>query len=77
MSKERANNDPVAPDHQLTIAEMRKQLAIYERALQPNAAEEDDDVIDLRALWNMLMRRRWTVISTVAAIVVAAFVYTA
>ena len=37
----------------------------------------DDDVIDLRALWNMLMRRRWTVISTVAAVVVAAFVYTA
>lgn len=77
MSSETPNNQPVAPDHQLVIAEMRKQLARYEENLQAVAVERDDDVIDLRELWAMLMRRRWTVLITALIIVVAGTIYTA
>ncbi|MFU8765831.1 MAG: GumC family protein, partial [Haliea sp.] len=77
MSSETPNNEPVAPDHQLVIAEMRKQLARYEENLQAVAVERDDDVIDLRELWAMLVRRRWTVLITALIIVVAGTIYTA
>ena len=77
MSSDTPNNEPVAQDHQLVIAEMRKQLARYEENLQHVAVERDDDVIDLRALWAMLVRRRWTVLITALIIVVAGTVYTA
>lgn len=77
MSSETPNTGPVAPDHQLMITEMRQQLARYEENLKTIASERDDDVIDLRALWAMLMRRRWTVIITALIIVVAGTIYTA
>jgi polysaccharide biosynthesis transport protein len=77
MSSETPKNEPVAPDHQLVIAEMRKQLARYEENLQAVAVERDDDVIDLRELWAMLVRRRWTVLITALIIVVAGTIYTA
>ncbi|MDO8862431.1 polysaccharide biosynthesis tyrosine autokinase [Haliea sp. E1-2-M8] len=77
MSSDTPRNEPVAPDHQLVIAEMRKQLARYEENLQNAAVERDDEVIDLRELWAMLVRRRWTVLVTALVIVVAGTVYTA
>lgn len=77
MSSDTPNNEPVAQDHQLVIAEMRKQLARYEENLQNIAVERDDDVIDLRELWAMLVRRRWTVLVTALVIVVAGTIYTA
>lgn len=77
MSSDTPSNEPVAPDHQLVIAEMRKQLARYEENLQNAAVERDDDVIDLRELWGMLVRRRWTVLVTALVIVVAGTIYTA
>ena len=77
MSSDTSGNEPVAPDHQLVIAEMRKQLARYEENLQSVAVERDDDVIDLRELWAMLVRRRWTVLVTALVIVVAGTIYTA
>lgn len=77
MSSDTPSNEPVAPDHQLVIAEMRKQLARYEENLQNVAVERDDDVIDLRELWGMLVRRRWTVLVTALVIVVAGTIYTA
>lgn len=78
MSSDTPQNEPVAPDHQLVIAEMRKQLARYEEHLQHvQKVEQDDDLIDLRELWAMLMRRRWTVIITTALVLLAGLVYTA
>src|SRR5690606_14990408 len=76
-SSDTPRNEPVAPDHQLVIAEMRKQLARYEENLQNVAVERDDDVIDLRELWAMLVRRRWTVLITALIMVVAGTLYTA
>lgn len=77
MSTDKPDNQPVAPDHQLMIAEMQKQLARYEEKLQNVRTEPDDDVIDLRELWNVLVRRRWTVIVTALVVFVAAVVFTA
>ncbi|KAA1188918.1 polysaccharide biosynthesis tyrosine autokinase [Pseudohalioglobus sediminis] len=73
-------NEPVAPDQQLMLADMQKQLARYEDAIAGMAkqqAEPDDDFIDLRELWNMLLRRRWTIIITMAVIVVVTAIATA
>jgi len=79
MNTDNEKTDPVAGDHQLAIAEMRKQLAVYEKTLQQAKAADadDDDVIDLRELWNVLMRRRRTVFTTMLAVVVAALLFTA
>jgi polysaccharide biosynthesis transport protein len=72
-------NEPVAPDHQLALADMQKQLARYEQAFAGMAQqpEQDDDFIDLRELWNMLVRRRWTIIITAAVILLVTIIATA
>lgn len=77
MSSDKSDNQAIAPDHQLAIAEMQKQLARYEERLQNVRAEPDDDVIDLRELWNVLVRRRWTVIVTALVVFIGAVVFTA
>ena len=54
----------IAPDHQLALLEMKQQLARYEDALARSQQQarapmdEDDDIIDLRQLWSVLVRRR-------------------
>ncbi|TDG12866.1 polysaccharide biosynthesis tyrosine autokinase [Seongchinamella unica] len=72
-------HEPVAPDHQLALADMQKQLARYEQAFANIAAqpEPDDDFIDLRELWHMLWRRRWTILVTMGLILLVTAIATA
>ena len=72
----------IAPDHQLALLEMKQQLARYEDALartqQARAPmDEDDDIIDLRQLWGVLVRRRWTIAITALLVVLMAGIATA
>ncbi|MEP5568713.1 MAG: polysaccharide biosynthesis tyrosine autokinase [Halioglobus sp.] len=80
MASSRSDEGSIAPDHQLALADMQKQLARYEEALSTMSdaqPEADDDFIDLRELWNMLVRRRWTIIITAGVILVATMIVTA
>lgn len=71
-------NDPIEPDHQLVIAEMQKKLQRYEEAMTSMSAEqEEEDVIDLREYWNVLLRRKWTVIIVMIVLLVGTFIATA
>lgn len=70
MSADHERHGSVPPDQQLAIAEMRKQLARYEEAFSaPVDDRDDEDIIDLRAYWNILWRRKWTVLITVLVLV--------
>ncbi|QFU74626.1 polysaccharide biosynthesis tyrosine autokinase [Halioglobus maricola] len=80
MAAQDSSEEPVAPGHELALADMQKQLARYEAALSTISEaqpEADDDFIDLRELWNMLLRRRWTIIITAGVILVATMIVTA
>ncbi|MCP4767064.1 MAG: exopolysaccharide biosynthesis protein, partial [Gammaproteobacteria bacterium] len=60
------------------IAELKNQLARYEQAIAaPAAAPVDDDFIDLREIWNLLWRRRWTIFITAGVLLVATIIATA
>lgn len=77
MNSDSAKNNPVEPDHQLVLAEMQKKLQRYEEAMTTMSAEqEDEDVIDLREYWNVLVRRKWTVIITVFLLLVGTVIAT-
>ena len=66
------------PDHQMVIAELQKKLQVYEEAMTSQSTEpEEEDVIDLREYWNVLMRRKWTVILTVLLLLISVFIATA
>ena len=66
----------VGPENQLQVQEVRQRIA--QRGgypMIPGAApglESDEDVIDLRAYWGILVRRRWTVFTVVGIAVVTA-----
>ncbi len=73
--------EPIPRDHQLALADMQRQLARYEEAFASISAQggqaDDDDFIDLRELWNTLMRRRRTVMVTALVILVITVIVTA
>ena len=50
------------------------QMAVYDPLV--NAGFMDDDTIDLREYWRVLVKRRWTVAAVVAIVVVAALLAT-
>jgi len=77
MNSDSTPNRPVEPDHQLVLAEMQKKLQRYEEAMSSMTAEqEDEDVIDLREYWNVLVRRKWTVIITVMLLAIGTVIAT-
>jgi len=77
MNPDSAQNNPVEQDHQLVLAQMQKKLQRYEEAMTSMASEqEDEDVIDLREYWNVLVRRKWTVIITVVLLLIATVIVT-
>ncbi len=51
-----------------------QQMAVYDPSVQ--AGVDDDDTIDLREYWRILVKRRWTVIGVLAIILVAALLAT-
>ena len=74
------NNDPVNQDHQLVIAEMQKTLQRYEAVMAappPDPSFDDEDVIDLREYWNVLVRRKWTVMLSVLLLTIGTAIATA
>ena len=78
MSTDSTPNNPVAADQQLTISELKNQLARYEQVLAAPARDsDDDDFIDLREVWNLLWRRRWTIFIVAGVVLVATIIYTA
>ena len=66
----------VGPENQLQVQENRQPLAqrggypMYPGAIP--VVEADEDVIDLRAYWGILLRRRWTIFTVVGIAVVTA-----
>ena len=65
MNSDPARYNPVEPDHQFVITKMQKKLQQYEEEITSIKSEVgDEDVIDLRELWNVLVRRKWTVFGT-------------
>jgi capsular exopolysaccharide synthesis family protein len=77
------SDDTLPPD--AADAAARRSRALVERretALSPHVAqdwladEEDDDSINLRAYWTVVMRRKWTVLTFFAIVVVAAMTAT-
>ena len=67
----------VRPDHQLEMAEQRRDLQrLNELATAGQAEADDEDVIDLREYWNVLLRRKGTVFTVMAVAVVAALLVT-
>lgn len=78
MNSDTQQNNPVEPDHQLVLAEMQKKLQRYEEAMTSMASEqEDEDVIDLREYWNILVRRKWTVIISLIVLLIGTLIVTA
>lgn len=65
--------DRVPKDQALVIAELRQQLARYEESVAggPAQQEGDDDLINLREYWQVLVRRKWTIVLTMCLLVVA------
>ena len=83
MTDNHPPNSAIPPDQQLALVQIQQQLARYEEALNRSAMsdrarqDEDDDIIDLRQLWNVLWRRRWTIFLTTVLIVAVAGIGTA
>ncbi|MEA3275986.1 MAG: polysaccharide biosynthesis tyrosine autokinase [Pseudomonadota bacterium] len=58
---------------QLELAAQQKELQRFnEIAMAPRPERDDEDVIDLREYWNVLMRRKWTLITVLAVSMVVA-----
>jgi capsular exopolysaccharide synthesis family protein len=67
----------IPPNYQLELAAQKKELQRLNDLLTASRPEPDDeDVIDLREYWNVLLRRKWTVIAVMAATVLVALFYT-
>ena len=71
MSEE---NDKRPVHHLQPVSTGGQQIAVYDPIVQ--AGLEDDDTIDLREYWRILVKRRWTVVGVLAIIVVAALLAT-
>ncbi len=73
MSSVEAASAPQSPSNPLLAADQRQALQrLDEIRLVPRAESEDDDVIDLREYWAILVRRRWTVLIAMALVVLVA-----
>jgi len=67
----------VLPSYQLELAAQRKELQrLRELVTAPRPEPEDEDVIDLRGYWNILVRRKRTVLIAVAVAIVVALINT-
>lgn len=67
MSKDKDNK---GGQHLQPVAPGKGQMAVYDPMV--NAGIDDDDTIDLREYWRILLKRRWTVAAVITIVVVAA-----
>ncbi|WP_295399030.1 polysaccharide biosynthesis tyrosine autokinase [uncultured Thiocystis sp.] len=76
MTNESNAEGAIPPNYQLELATQRKELQRLSGMLQAARAEpEDEDVIDLREIWNLLVRRRWTIVTTLVVAMIVALLY--
>ena len=73
-----ANQLPSAGDsaHALQISDPRRQLQSYAPMGPSSHAMDDEDIIDLKEYWQILVRRRWTIILSALLAVVLAVIAT-
>lgn len=77
MTQPAAGNGPINPNHNLALAEERLALQAYDPSRQPaRRDDEDDDVIDLREYWHVLVRRKGTIFTVIAVALVVALLAT-
>lgn len=78
-SDSRSSNLPAPSDERrvsaLTVARSSPQALSTDLRLEPDAGAQDDK-IDLLEYWRILVKRRWTVLATVAMVMVIALVST-
>ena len=67
---------PGDPPQALQIADPRRQLQTYAPAGPSSHATDDEDIIDLKEYWQILVRRRWTIILSAMLAVVLAVIAT-
>ena len=72
MSNDQDNTRP--GKHLQPVGNKGQQMAVYDPSVQ--GGFEDDDTIDLREYWRILVKRRWTVLGVVAIVVTAALLST-
>ncbi|WP_376694364.1 GumC family protein [Wenzhouxiangella sp. EGI_FJ10409] len=64
------NRDNEQPHHLQPVGQSGQQMAVYDPSVQGRV--DDDETIDLREYWRILVKRKWTVIGVVAIVVTAA-----
>ena len=70
-------NGPAGPTHGLALPEEQRAMQAYDPSQAPRPRdEEDEDVIDLREYWRVLVRRKTTVFSVIAVALVVALLAT-
>ncbi len=66
----------IPPHLQLELSEQRKELQRLTNIVHGVRQEPDDeDVIDLREIWNLLLRRKGTIFAFMSAAIIAALLY--
>ena len=77
MTTEMTSKGGDGRDHRIALAAQRQELQrLREVAAKRSDSGEDDDSIDLRAYWNVLLRRKWTIVTIVAISLVFTLVST-
>jgi capsular exopolysaccharide synthesis family protein len=66
----------VDPAHSLKLAEQQRPIAPYGQPLDDRREPADEDVIDLRQYWEVLMRRRVTVLTVLSVSLIVALIVT-
>ncbi len=70
-------DDALGHGHQLELVAQRREIQrLTELAAAPRGEADDEDVIDLREYWNVLMRRKRTILAALAITVVTAVLVT-
>jgi len=73
-----SNNSPVAnglgPEHHALIEQTVQRMLsthVLQPAPSPAVADDDEDIIDLRQYWQVIVKRKWTVITFLMVVVIA------
>lgn len=76
MTNDTTQDGAVEPVRSLQLAEQRRQIERYGRITEDPREPTDEDVIDLRQYWQVLMRRKATILSVLLVALVGALIVT-
>ena len=71
-----SDQQPSDSSHSLAIARQRRELAMYEGGYEEPFYDRDEDVIDLRHYWRVIMARKGTILLVLAIVLVATLIRT-